>query len=221
VAADRLGDRHARSLVVIELAGEPSNVSAVEDILRERVASSGLQVSFAPIDVIDPAVVVTSAVAQDEELAHVWIDLGSPERITFYLVDGKRERVLVRHFARHENPEVAREELGYVVELALVALRAGERIGVGRDVARAELAPEVAAPPPVASPPPAPPFAKLKDKPRTLGAYNELYELSLLHPQRTIAFVGFKENEIRPVDAAMLVPLNDGAPALAPRSPGR
>jgi regulator of protease activity HflC (stomatin/prohibitin superfamily) len=61
-------------------------------------------------------------------------------------------------------------------------------------------------------------FARLKDKPRILGAYNELYELSLLHPQRTIAFVGFKDGEIRPVDAAMLVPLNDGAPALPPRS---
>jgi regulator of protease activity HflC (stomatin/prohibitin superfamily) len=61
-------------------------------------------------------------------------------------------------------------------------------------------------------------FARLKDKPRILDAYNQLYELSLLHPQRTIAFVGFKEHEIRPVDAAMLVPLADVAPRLPPRS---
>lgn len=49
-------------------------------------------------------------------------------------------------------------------------------------------------------------FAKLKEKPRVCEAYNELYELSLLHPQKTVAFVGFKEGELRPVDAAMLTP---------------
>jgi len=53
-------------------------------------------------------------------------------------------------------------------------------------------------------------FAKVKQTPRVCAAYNELYELSLLHPQRTVAFVGFKEGEMRPVDAAMLTPI-DGA----------
>jgi hypothetical protein len=86
----------------------------------------------------------------------LWIDLRDPERITLYLVDGNRERVLVRHFTRHENPEVAREELGHVVELALAALRAGERIGVGREDARVQLVPAAAAPPVVVSPPPRP-----------------------------------------------------------------
>ena len=49
-------------------------------------------------------------------------------------------------------------------------------------------------------------FQKLKQTPRVCAAYNELYELSLLHPQRTLSFVGFKDGEIRPADAAMLVP---------------
>ena len=56
-------------------------------------------------------------------------------------------------------------------------------------------------------------FARLKQKPRVCAAYNELYELSLIHPQRTVAFVGFKDGELRPADAAMLIP-NLGAPAL-------
>jgi hypothetical protein len=140
-------------VVVIDLAGEPSGASAVESILRERLAQSGLDVRFASIEAVDPAAVVTPVGAQDDELARIWIDLRAPERITLYLVDGKRERVLVRHFARHDNPEVAREELGHVVELALVALRAGERIGIGREAARAELVPAAAAPPPVPPPP--------------------------------------------------------------------
>jgi hypothetical protein len=35
-------------------------------------------------------------------------------------------------------------------------------------------------------------------------AYNELYELSLVRPHRTISFRGFAEDEVRAVDAAML-----------------
>ena len=50
-------------------------------------------------------------------------------------------------------------------------------------------------------------FTKLKLTPRVCAAYNELYELSLLHPQRTVAFIGFKEGEMRPADAAMLTPM--------------
>ncbi len=49
-------------------------------------------------------------------------------------------------------------------------------------------------------------FSRLKDSPEVRKAYNELYELSLMHPQRTVAFVGFSENEMRPIDAAMIVP---------------
>ena len=51
-------------------------------------------------------------------------------------------------------------------------------------------------------------FHQLKQKPRVCTAYNELYELSLMHPQRMLAFVGFKDGELRPVDAAMLLPGN-------------
>lgn len=54
-------------------------------------------------------------------------------------------------------------------------------------------------------------FDRLKAAPAVCKAYNELYELSLMHPQRTIAFVGFAEGDIRPVDAAMIVPVKANA----------
>jgi regulator of protease activity HflC (stomatin/prohibitin superfamily) len=54
----------------------------------------------------------------------------------------------------------------------------------------------------------------LRDKPAVLAAYNELYELSLLRPQRVIAFHGF-DGDVRAVDAAMLTtsqaPDNNGS----------
>lgn len=48
-------------------------------------------------------------------------------------------------------------------------------------------------------------YGQLRAQPRVCAAYDELYELSLLHPHRTVAFVGFGEDELRPLDAAMLV----------------
>jgi regulator of protease activity HflC (stomatin/prohibitin superfamily) len=45
---------------------------------------------------------------------------------------------------------------------------------------------------------------KLGKMPEVLEAYNELYALSLVRPHRTVAFSGFKSDEIRSLDAAML-----------------
>jgi regulator of protease activity HflC (stomatin/prohibitin superfamily) len=45
----------------------------------------------------------------------------------------------------------------------------------------------------------------LKQRPEVFRAYDELYELSLLRPHRTTAFVGF-DGELRAVDAGMLLP---------------
>jgi len=139
-------------------------VAEVESVLRDRLSGSDLEPSFATVAAVDPAVVVTPAGGRDDDLARLWVDLRARDRLTLYLVDGTWERVLVRHFPRHDNPEVAREELGHVVELALLALRAGERIGIGRDAARAELAPGLApeppAPPAIDAPPPRSPVPR-------------------------------------------------------------
>jgi hypothetical protein len=175
---DAAGDQHMRrTRVVIELAGEDAAVSAAQSVLRERLSGSDLEVATSAIQAVDTAVVLTPLGARDDELAHLWIDLRDPDRVTLYLVDGKRERVLVRHFARHQNPEVAREELGHVVELAVIALRAGERIGIGREDARDQLAPAsapiVAAPPPRAEAPVAPPARKAPPLDLRAGAFFE------------------------------------------------
>ncbi len=50
----------------------------------------------------------------------------------------------------------------------------------------------------------------LKKNPNVFRAYNELYELSLLRPHRTVTFRGFKDGEVRATDASMMVP-QDGA----------
>lgn len=57
-------------------------------------------------------------------------------------------------------------------------------------------------------------LALLKPGSKLFAAYNDLYELSLVRPHRTISFRGFGTDEMRAVDAAML-PLE---PQLPPRT---
>jgi len=154
VAANVGGDPEqiTRRVVDVQLAGEHAAVQSMESVLRERLGPLDLTVSFAETEAVDPAAVVTPHDVRSDDLARIWIDARATERVTLYLVDGKWERVLVRHFRRHENPEVVNEEVGHVVELALVALRGGERIGIGREAARVQIGLD-----PVAAPPPAPP----------------------------------------------------------------
>jgi len=50
----------------------------------------------------------------------------------------------------------------------------------------------------------------LRAQPEVHAAYTELYELSLVHPHRTVSFRGF--DDLRAADAAMIVPQVDGEP---------
>ncbi len=49
-------------------------------------------------------------------------------------------------------------------------------------------------------------YAKLKSTTQVFDAYRELYELSMMRPQQTVAFKDFGEGDMRAVEAAMLAP---------------
>lgn len=49
-------------------------------------------------------------------------------------------------------------------------------------------------------------YQEVGGEPEVLNAYKELHRLSLIHPQRAIAFRGFGAKEITALDAAMLIP---------------
>lgn len=55
-------------------------------------------------------------------------------------------------------------------------------------------------------------LADVKKRPRVFAAYNELYELSMLRPHRTVTFRGFDNGDLRAADAAMMVPADGSAP---------
>ena len=60
----------------------------------------------------------------------------------------------------------------------------------------------------------------IKKRPAVFRAYDELYQLSLLRPHRTVTFRGFEQDELRAADAAMVVApaadMTNGSKAVAP-----
>lgn len=65
-------------------------------------------------------------------------------------------------------------------------------------------------------------LASLRGNDAVFRAYNELYELSLVRPHRTVTFRGFGDGELKAAEAAMVTPLSDGAPPMAgPPLPAR
>jgi regulator of protease activity HflC (stomatin/prohibitin superfamily) len=54
----------------------------------------------------------------------------------------------------------------------------------------------------------------VKKRRKVFDAYNELHELSMLRPHRTVTFRGFERGELRAADAAMMVPGELGGPGV-------
>jgi len=53
-------------------------------------------------------------------------------------------------------------------------------------------------------------YAELKKRAKVFEAYRELYELSMMRPQQTVAFKDFADGEMRPIEAAMLPAPSNG-----------
>jgi hypothetical protein len=49
-------------------------------------------------------------------------------------------------------------------------------------------------------------FSALSLSPDVYSAYQELYELSLVRPHRTVAFSGFSKSDVREIDALLVAP---------------
>jgi len=131
----------------------------------------------------------------------------------------KIERVFIRNVKLL--PEVSRQIFGTIaarLERAKAALDENGRLAAAQleadtGVKVAALVAEAKAQYPLAV---GRAFSALRDQPEVLKAYQELYELSLLRPHRTVAFRGFEGEAMRAVDAAMLSPTSGETSGIAP-----
>jgi hypothetical protein len=149
----RAGPRHVAFVVV----GPEEEAVATEQVMRELLGRLAVEAHVERSDGFDLRVVVTPRDEPDDALvARVWIDLRSGERAVMYLVDRSWREVLVREVPlREASDEVAREQLGHIVQAAIETLLAGGSVGRPREEVSASLG--IAVPAPVPPPPPAPP----------------------------------------------------------------
>jgi hypothetical protein len=139
--------------VTLVVAGPEGSRSAVGQTTTELLQRLDLETDVEGIDSLDLEGVVWPATPRAPALARVWIDLSGGSQVAIYIADAAWDRILVRRLAA-EVPldEVAREEIGLIVEAAVEALAEGAEIGIER----VDLATELSVAPPPAAPLPVP-----------------------------------------------------------------
>jgi hypothetical protein len=123
--------------VVLEIAtADARDSEALAQVARELLGRLSVEVRAAQVSSLDLAAIAAPPRADgvgEPPLARVWIDWRTPGRATLYLLDAKRDRVLVRQVERPVGAEeLAREELGHILETACEGLLAGGEVGVPR-----------------------------------------------------------------------------------------
>jgi hypothetical protein len=155
----------AREVVLEVAAAQAGDSDALAQVARELLGRLSVKVHASQVRKIDLAAIATAPVAPPPDagagetpLARVWIDWMTPGRATLYLLDARRDRLLVRQVERPTGgEELAREELGHILETACEGLLAGSEVGVPRaGVVPLLVPPAPRAPAVVASAPPAP-----------------------------------------------------------------
>jgi hypothetical protein len=164
--------------VILEVAASDARESdALAQVARELLGRLSVEVRASFVARIDLAAVVAPPRAPGgaaAPLARVWIDWRIPGRATLYLLDARRDRVLVRQVERPAGgDELAREELGHILETACEGLLAGGEVGVPR-----------AGVVPLLMPPPAPAPVTVAAAPEDAPAR---VQLALLYEAATLA----------------------------------
>jgi hypothetical protein len=111
----------------VDIAGEAGGSPALEATLRDAVSSQPVELQIARVARIEAEAVIRAPGdgRAPPPLGRSFLDLSHPARATVYVVDGSRERVLIRHLPRRQNPEILHEQLGRIVATAIEALLAG------------------------------------------------------------------------------------------------
>jgi hypothetical protein len=177
----------ARREVLVEIAaGDEKERDALAQVARELLGRLAIDVRATHVGRVDVAAIAAPPSAPragvEAPLARVWIDWASPGRATLYLLDARRDRLLVRQVERPAGgDELAREELGHILETACEGLLAGGEVGVPRAGAVSSLLPHPPPPAVVASAPSTP-----REDATAHVAFGASYEAAALGPQAPV-----------------------------------
>lgn len=119
--------------MLLVTAGDDAEARALGLVARDLLRRLGVTVEEERAASVDARLVIERPARFSPALARAWVDLTPADHATLYLADAAWERVLVRRVARDPaHLEVAREELGHILETAVEAMLGGARLGVER-----------------------------------------------------------------------------------------
>jgi hypothetical protein len=128
------GEQGERSnTLLLSVAAPVGETERLEAVARELLARLDMQIEVRLVPRIDIAELRRALEPGERYFARVWISLSPSGRARLYLEHGASDRMLVREVAGDSsNPELAREELGHILQTAVDGLKAGEEVGAPR-----------------------------------------------------------------------------------------
>ena len=167
--------------MLLSVAAPAVETDALEAVARELLARLEVQIEVRRVPRIDLAELRRALAPADRYFARVWITLSPAGDARLYLEHGASDRILVREVAGDtNNPELAREELGHILQTAVDGLKAGEEVGAPRSDALKEVPAEDPVASPEAAPEPPAKLAQARAAPSLPLRFGARYELSLL-----------------------------------------
>jgi hypothetical protein len=125
--------RAPRRAIEVFVAAEARERQELESVIRELVGRLGVDVRITRVARVRRSDVAAAPKHRPGTAALAWVDARTPAESTLYVVDPAADRVLVRRVVRTAgNEELAREELGHILEAAIEGLLGGESIGAPR-----------------------------------------------------------------------------------------
>jgi hypothetical protein len=119
--------------VSLVIAAEPRAADELELVIRELLARLSVGVQVSQVARIDVHEIASPPPMTRPLLARVWIDFKKPGRATLYLLATAQDRLLVRTVDRAPaGDELAREELGHILETSAEGLLSGANVGLPR-----------------------------------------------------------------------------------------
>jgi hypothetical protein len=170
--------------LLLSVAAPAGETERLEAVTRELLARLAVEIEVRRVPRIDIAELRRALEPGQRYFARVWIRVSPAGRARLYLEHGPSDRILVRDVAGDaNNPELAREELGHILQTAVEGLKAGEEVGTPRNDALKDVAAEdgveVARTPPEPEPP-APDAERTRAAPSGPLRFGPRYELSWL-----------------------------------------
>jgi hypothetical protein len=133
LALPRPASAKERAVVQVFIAATPAERPLLGQVIRELLEPLPVEVKIESAARIDRRRVDSASAGASGEVAIAFIDTLEPGRSTLYLVDPQRDRIYERSVPRpRQGEELAREELGHILETAIEGLLVGETIGVPR-----------------------------------------------------------------------------------------